>query len=951
MSQIYKNIKNSASKDFKSFSTQNDLPLTNVIEGTIAYVESVKTLYIYDSGAWYGIRLNNDPPVILDVPPERVLLTEGNTYTYELLAEDPDGLPLLWSFEIIEGDASGNPITLLGNQFSLTANNVGKAFVIKFSVNDGSLTTSSTTRFVLDVHEGLQGTGQLRRGLQLNLTSNDGNAIEKRNWLQIDPVGPNVLRLDVTRHKLRSGSSFPAFNDSSATTASFNGSNLVLLNNRVFAPASNEFREQSITNIFSYIGAAYTNTSLPGVDFDSFGYHAIDRSNNIIYGICYNAGQDTSIDVYSLLVGTSGPLTELAVRNFDPILTESIRPQLIALSGDRLVIFYNYNTGYGFHVCDKDSLETIGTYEVSGITFDPSCYAICQNFLFLLDATPYSRPKMFDLTDLNNITEVSNWYPQGIDANTLVKSIDLASERIIIGTQTTFNLYDFDSNNGTFGPIIDQPYTKDLGSTFRLDNTEIYGNRLHVKVENSGSFAQIYDLVASFENPPTADNINSQEELILGDTLDFTINGIPFSGRTITYSYITNDRQIGNEEVTIDSSTGQVTMSPVSVGDYALSVQYTLEDNRGEASRYNQGIVVHSRDGAGPSISNYLSTESALIPGSNNVQLLGDKALYLRNGYAIQRLGNQTLIININLPPSPIWQSPADVFQQSVYWHSPSEIYAINDSGVAKYTSVSNLENNQGSVTSWLSSNHPLGHGLGTGARWYEFNKEPNTLIWINNSMQATKFDISDPNNWVYIWGVNNYGGTTPTINSGWTSANDEWVCLHIAREASGNTRPILGFVRKDNGATTDWTVPSFSSSSAYFALSRDYIFISGNSGTLTENGDPSIGWIFVYRMSDDKETFTEVYRLRLPQTGGTSTITDIKFVQGVLYVMVYDTQPKTYIRTYNWDYFNETLNVATAERRCETYGDGAMYVDTNGVWTSNDRGNGDVYLTKFRGA
>lgn len=966
MSQIYKNIKNSASKDFKSYATQNDLPLSNVVDGSIAYVESVRTLYIFDTGAWYGIRLSNDPPVITSAPPERVLLQSGDTYTFELQGEDPDGLPVIWTYEVIEGDASGNTIDLLGNQFSLTANNVGKAFVIKFSVTDGALTTSTQTRFVLDEHQGLQNDGALGRNLQLNDTTAAGAIIETEHYLQFDYIGNNVLRHDADRWEIRNGSTLPAF---IAGTGSYIGSTsgtsssnaLILLNNRVFDIGSISWGERDVTNIASGLPSPYTNTSISGIDFTNSGQQVVDRVNNIIYTASVNSSAINQIDIVSVLVGSSS-ITELNSRSIAPAAT-GIFTQLIAKSGDRLVVVWRITGTWGFEVLDTQTFNTIGSYLDTTGEFACNNVALCQNFLFLLDHTPYGVPKMFDLTDLNNISEIPNFVPSEVSSarprgQELIKNIDIASERIIFSDETALHLYDFDSNNGTFGPRVSS-WTKDLGSSFNIENTQIEGSQFFMKTTDSSNSYQ-FTVLQSALNPPSANNINATEKVYAGNTFTFTINGTAFSSRTIDYTYLTNDREITGETLNVDIDTGEVTFSPSTVGDYSLDVTYTLQDSGGESTEYNQLITVSSRVGPGATINNYLSTESGYSHTQSGYEQFSrnEKGLYIRDGYAISLIENRTKILNINTGLSNgYWTTVADLLSCQIYYRNSSEIYKIEQTGVTRYSSITNLINDAGTQC-WDSADHPLSINMSDSSElgaWYEVTDGTNRLWWINHNHQPTLFDISDPDNWAYVTGATSSSGTAYAETYRWSADNDEYICVMVEYNPTID-KELLGFVKKDTSpiVTSNWTPDAFEhpdTSHPKFAMSRDYFFYTVNNGTLTGTTDDSDGWIVVYSMNATKNSFTEVDRVRVPQSGGTTYITDIRFEDDVLYVMVYDTAPKTYIQTYRWDYATETLTAVSTDKRCETYGDGLMWIDQGGVWTSNDRGNGNIYLTRFRGA
>lgn len=147
MTASYRNIKNSASKNYVTYELPEDLPLSNIIQGTLAFVKSVSSLYVYDSG-WQPIQLSNEVPTLDNVPPATVSIPIGGSYSIDLAATDPDGLPISWSYEVIGGSLSINTLTLNQNTFSFGALD-DTSFTIRFSASDSVNTTTSETAFTI----------------------------------------------------------------------------------------------------------------------------------------------------------------------------------------------------------------------------------------------------------------------------------------------------------------------------------------------------------------------------------------------------------------------------------------------------------------------------------------------------------------------------------------------------------------------------------------------------------------------------------------------------------------------------------------------------------------------------------------------------------------------------------------------------------------------------------
>lgn len=133
------------------YATLAALPLTGVTAGAQAYVTATNRLYLWTGTGWYNIALVNQAPTI----------TAGANATYNLAADgtptvvtlqgtDPEGLALVWSYEITSGSlGSIATITQNNNVFTITPStnsaNAG-TFGITFKASDGiNIATSAST--------------------------------------------------------------------------------------------------------------------------------------------------------------------------------------------------------------------------------------------------------------------------------------------------------------------------------------------------------------------------------------------------------------------------------------------------------------------------------------------------------------------------------------------------------------------------------------------------------------------------------------------------------------------------------------------------------------------------------------------------------------------------------------------------------------------------------------
>lgn len=137
----------------KVYANPTLLPFSGVSIGDIAYVASVGRLFIWNNG-WYNIAVvNSAPSIITDVAPFTAFDTNGTPIVLTLLASDPEGMPITWSYQVTSGSL-GNTATISqdGNVFTITPSdniNDAGAFSITFSAFDGIDATTVESEFTL----------------------------------------------------------------------------------------------------------------------------------------------------------------------------------------------------------------------------------------------------------------------------------------------------------------------------------------------------------------------------------------------------------------------------------------------------------------------------------------------------------------------------------------------------------------------------------------------------------------------------------------------------------------------------------------------------------------------------------------------------------------------------------------------------------------------------------
>jgi hypothetical protein len=135
------------------YATIDDLPLSGVTEGSQALVDSTDTLYIWSDNGWYKIALVNTTPSISNVESTYTLSSDGTATVINIVAEDPEGIPITYS---IASDTSGDIATVTqgsgntANEFTITPSTNtaldGQSFSLTFRASDGvNIATAAST--------------------------------------------------------------------------------------------------------------------------------------------------------------------------------------------------------------------------------------------------------------------------------------------------------------------------------------------------------------------------------------------------------------------------------------------------------------------------------------------------------------------------------------------------------------------------------------------------------------------------------------------------------------------------------------------------------------------------------------------------------------------------------------------------------------------------------------
>ena len=138
-----------------TYATAAVLPLSGNAVGDQAFVNETGRLYIFTGTGWYNIALINTNPTITSGANASYNLSMSGTPTVlTLVANDPEGVPITWSYAVTSGSLTNGggtsaTVTQVGNEFTITPTTnqaYEGVFGITFTASDGvNLATSAST--------------------------------------------------------------------------------------------------------------------------------------------------------------------------------------------------------------------------------------------------------------------------------------------------------------------------------------------------------------------------------------------------------------------------------------------------------------------------------------------------------------------------------------------------------------------------------------------------------------------------------------------------------------------------------------------------------------------------------------------------------------------------------------------------------------------------------------
>ena len=127
-----------------------DLPMVGNTIGRTGYVSGTNRLYIWNGSGWFEIALVNTNPTITDSGLATYELNSDGTPTViTLVANDPEGLPLTWSYTVSSGALEDTTVTNNGGEFTITPGETAATFDLTFTASDGINIDTSASSFTL----------------------------------------------------------------------------------------------------------------------------------------------------------------------------------------------------------------------------------------------------------------------------------------------------------------------------------------------------------------------------------------------------------------------------------------------------------------------------------------------------------------------------------------------------------------------------------------------------------------------------------------------------------------------------------------------------------------------------------------------------------------------------------------------------------------------------------
>ena len=124
-----------------------DLPMTGNEVGAMTYVQESNRLYVWNGSGWFEVALVNTNPTITNSGAATYeLASDGTPTVITLTANDPEGIPLTWGYQVTGGSLEDTLVSNSQNVFTITPGTVDAVFNLRFTASDGVNTTLSPVK-------------------------------------------------------------------------------------------------------------------------------------------------------------------------------------------------------------------------------------------------------------------------------------------------------------------------------------------------------------------------------------------------------------------------------------------------------------------------------------------------------------------------------------------------------------------------------------------------------------------------------------------------------------------------------------------------------------------------------------------------------------------------------------------------------------------------------------
>lgn len=127
-----------------------NLPMSGNEIGAMSYVQESNRLYVWNGSGWFEIALvNTNPTITAGGQATYELNSDGTPTVITLAANDPEEVPLTWSYAVSSGALEDTTITNEGAVFTITPGETAATFDLTFTASDGINIDTSTSAFTL----------------------------------------------------------------------------------------------------------------------------------------------------------------------------------------------------------------------------------------------------------------------------------------------------------------------------------------------------------------------------------------------------------------------------------------------------------------------------------------------------------------------------------------------------------------------------------------------------------------------------------------------------------------------------------------------------------------------------------------------------------------------------------------------------------------------------------